>query len=162
MAMINKKQKDKEFQAVVFKLNDVNYAIGIKSIRDVIKLVDFVPLPNAPDYIAGVINLRGHIICTIDLRKKFNLKAKNTNKTRIIIVMIQGNPVGIIVDEVDEVITLKKSEIDLAPSIIDQHLPGHCIIGIANYNEKLIILINVNNLLSPDDLQKMQITGNKI
>ncbi len=157
--MIKKTKIDKEFQVVVFKLSGVSYAIGIKSIRDVIKMVDFVPLPNAPDYIAGVINLRGHIICVMDLRKKFGLKSENTNKTRIMIIMIQGNPVGIIVDEVEEVITLKKSDIDLAPSIIDQHLPGHCIIGIANYNEKLIILINVNNLLSPDDLQRLNLSG---
>jgi len=153
------KAKEKELQLVIFKLGNAIYAVGIKSVRDVIKLIEFVSLPNAPDYIPGVINLRGHIICTIDLRKKFNLKSENTGKTRIMVVMMKNTPVGIIVDEVEEVITIKKSDIDLTPSIIDQHLPGHCIVGIAKYQDKLIILININNLLSPDELKNLNITN---
>ena len=95
------KTEEQEFQLVIFKLGNVSYAVGIKSVRDVIKLLDFVTLPNAPDYIAGVINLRGHIICTIDLRKKFHMNVENSPKTRIMIVMIKGTPVGMIVDEVE-------------------------------------------------------------
>ncbi|MBN1521526.1 MAG: purine-binding chemotaxis protein CheW [Candidatus Aureabacteria bacterium] len=154
-----KKTPEQELQLVIFKLGNDSYAVGIKSVRDVIKLVEFVNLPNAPGYMAGVINLRGHIICTIDLRKKFNLKAENTGKSRIMIVMIKNTPVGIIVDEVEEVITIKKKDIDLTPSIIDQHLPGHCLVGIAKYQDKLIILININNLLSPDELRNLKITN---
>ena len=155
-----KKIKEKELQLVVFKLGTVRYAVGIKSVRDVIKIVEFVCLPNAPEYIPGVINLRGHIICTIDLRKKFKLEAVDTGKTRIMIVMIKGTPVGMIVDEVEEVISIQKSDIDLTPSIIHQHLPGNCLVGIAKYNEALIILVNVNNLLSSDELKSLKISDN--
>jgi len=152
-----KKKTEKEMQLVIFNLGDVSYAIGIKSVRDVIKLVDFVTLPNAPEYISGVINLRGHIICTIDLRKKFRLNVVDTGKTRIMIVMIKGTPVGMIVDEVEEVIRITRSDIDLTPSIINQHLPGHCILGIAKYKERLIILVNINNLLSADELNNLSV-----
>ena len=154
-----KNTTDREIKLVVFNLANVSYAIGINSVKEVLKPVEYVTLPNAPAYIAGVINLRGHIICTIDLRKKFNSQAGDNEKTRIMIVRIQGTPVGMIVDEVEEVISILKSDIDITPAFIDQHLPGHCIVGIAKYKERLIILVNINNLLSADELRSLSVAG---
>ena len=148
-----KKIKEKELRLVNFRLSGVSYGIGISSVREVIKPVEFVVLPNAPEYIAGVINLRGHIICTIDLRKKFSMNVIDNEKTRIMIVNVNKATLGMIVDEVDEVISLSKSDIDVTPSVIHQHLPGNCLVGIAKYKERLIILVNIINLLSPDELK---------
>ncbi|MCK5706327.1 MAG: chemotaxis protein CheW [Candidatus Aureabacteria bacterium] len=156
---ISRKKKEKELKIVIFKLSNVSYAIGINSVREVIKPVEFVTLPNSPGYIAGVINLRGHIICCIDLRKKFNFSAEDNEKTRIMIVRIKGTAVGMIVDEVKEVVSIVKSDIDITPSIIDQHLPGHSLVGIAKYDNRLIILVNINNLLSIDELKTLKITN---
>jgi purine-binding chemotaxis protein CheW len=152
-----KKGANAELKIVVFKLAGVSYAVSISSVREVIKLVNFVILPNAPEYIAGVINLRGHIICTLDLRKKFHLPSEDTEKTRIMITKLRGAPVGVIVDEVEEVLTITRSDIDITPPIINQHLPNTCIVGIAKYQEKLIILVNINNILSPDELKSLNI-----
>ena len=116
-------------------------------------MTEIVDIPNTPAFIAGVINLRGNIICVIDLRKQFKFKDKNTDDTRIIIVRIQKMVVGLIVDKVHEVIKVPKSSIDPVPPILNIQIPNNCLVGIAKVDDRIITLLNLENILSNEQLK---------
>lgn len=101
-----------EIQVVVFKLGQAEYGGDITRVQEIIRLPDVTALPNTADYILGIINLRGSIIPIIDLKKKFGFaSAEKSDETRVIVVEIGSNKVGLIVDEVSEVVSFPVEEV---------------------------------------------------
>lgn len=135
-----------------FQLASETYAVPIKTVSEIIGLSDITHVPNLPDYMRGIINLRGKVLPVMDLRRKFSLAtAKYTRETCIIIVDIWSRKVGLIVDTVREVLDFKSSNIEPAPDIGG---PSHtqCLIGIGKLPDRVVILVEPSLILSSEEL----------
>ena len=136
---------DKKY--VVFKLESEYYGIEIDNVQGIEKVQDFTIVPNAKDYIKGVINLRGEVVPIIDLRKRFNLEVKEIDdNSRIIVVLISEIQVGILVDASSEVIEFNQDEIDAAPSTLDENYQDF-VKSIGKKDGRLIILLSTEKIL---------------
>lgn len=143
-------------QLVVFGLADELYGLDIFDVREVIKDAPITKIPNAPEFVEGVVNLRGKIIPVIDLKKRFGIgRGEKSKDTRIIIVDISRKEAGLIVDSVDEVITVDDNSIEPAPPVTT--INAAFIEGLAKKEDKLIILIKLNLLL---DAEKKEVLKN--
>jgi len=154
MAEQIQKDADKlsELQMVVAQLGEEEYGIPILQIQEIALMTNITKISGMPSFVKGVINLRGKIVPVIDLRERFGFEKKEyTDKTRIVIVQIEKQSVGLIVDSVSEVIRIKLSDIDSVPSTISQ-IGEEYINGVAKVgNNKLIILLNIEKLLGELD-----------
>jgi purine-binding chemotaxis protein CheW len=134
-------------QLVTFTLGNEEYAVNILNVQEINRITEITQVPNSPDYVEGVINLRGKVIPVINLRKKFNFENKPTDDTsRIIIMEIQGVTNGLIVDSVSEVLRIPSSSVEPPPPM-SAELQSQFIKGIAKMENRLIILIDLDNLL---------------
>ncbi len=134
-------------QLVSFTLKDEEYAVDILNVQEINRITEITQVPNSPDYIEGVINLRGKVMPVINLRKKFGIEVKETDDTsRIIIMDIGGVTNGLIVDSVSEVLRIPADIVEPPPQI-SSGLNSRFIKGIAKLENRLIILIDIDKLL---------------
>lgn len=136
-------------QYIVVKLDNEQYGIDISFVDNIVRMQQITRVPKAQSYFAGVINLRGEIIPVMNLRLKFGLEAReSTNATRIIIVKPENNAkVGILVDEVREVVTLGGEDVEKA--VYDEQ--GINLLGVGKYKDTLISLMNIQGIISDLD-----------
>lgn len=138
---------DEVLQFVTFTLNDEEYAVDILSVQEINRITEITKVPNSPDYVEGVINLRGKVIPVINLRSKFGFEAKATDDdSRIIIMEIQGIVNGVIVDSVSEVLRIPASAIEAAPAVASDTISQY-IKGLAKLENRLVILVEIDNLV---------------
>lgn len=143
---------DPILQWVTCQLEEEVYGINVMQVQEVLRLTEIAPVPGAPDYVLGIINLRGNVVTVIDSRKRFGLMPKEQDDmSRIIIVEVGGNVVGMLVDSVAEVVYLHQSEIDTAPNVSDND-SSRFIQGVSNHDGNLLILVDVNKLLTEDEI----------
>ncbi len=141
---------------LAFNLSDAEFGLDISCVREVLKPQKIHPLPNAPAFVEGVINLRGHIITVIDLRKKFNIKVSAENlKTRIILCRIKHYITGLIVDSVSEVISLPHDNITPSAGFAQIQQEDNYISGIVNTNGRVITLLDSEKILNQEDSRKI-------
>ena len=134
-------------QLVTFTLKNEEYAVNILNVQEINRITEITQVPNSPDYVDGVINLRGKVMPVINLRKKFGLEEKETDETsRIIIMDIQGVTNGLVVDSVSEVLRIPESIVEPPPPM-SSGLEDKFIKGIAKLENRLIILIEIDKLL---------------
>ncbi len=139
-------------QIVVFSIEDENYGLEILKVQEVLRLPTITHLPKAPSYIKGVINRLGDVIPVIDLREKFGLEPlEYTEVTRVVIVGIKGKKIGMIVDTVNKVLRVKAEEIQPSPPIVSG-LASEYTSGVVNYNDQLIVLLQIDRILSEEDI----------
>jgi purine-binding chemotaxis protein CheW len=142
-------------QIVVFKLAGEEYGIDIHSVREIIRLTEITPVPKAPLSVSGVINLRGKIIPVIDGHERFGLeKTPATASSRIIVLEIASEVVGLKVDAATEVLHLASSQIEKAPNLALTESIKEAIEAVAKHNDRLIILLNPSKILPPMELQQ--------
>ena len=142
-----------EVQVVAFKLRDEEYGFDILNVKEIKGLTDISRVPFASDFIKGVINLRGSVLPVIDLKRRLALMdTPYTSDTRIIIVKSDEIEVGMIVDAVTEVITLKKEHIDEVKAVSNER--SHFIRGIGKMNDRLIIMLNLEEIIGIVDEAK--------
>lgn len=137
-------------QYIVVKLDNEQYGIDISFIDNIVRLQQITRVPKAQYFFEGVINLRGEIIPVMNLRNKFDLETKeHTNSTRIIIVKPENNAkIGVLVDEVREVVTLEEDAIEK----VDYDEQGMNLMGVGKYNETLISLLNIQGIIQELDV----------
>lgn len=134
-------------QLVTFTLNKEEYAVNILSVQEINRITEITRVPNAPDYVEGVINLRGKVIPVINLRKKFNLQVREIDESsRVIIMDIMGVTYGLIVDAVSEVLRIPADIVEPPPPMASS-FSSMFIKGIAKLENRLIILIDIDRLL---------------
>ena len=139
--------KNEILELVSFRIDNEIYALEINCIREIIKVSDYTRVPNTPDYIKGVINLRGKVIPIIDMRKKLNLPTIPYDKnTRIIILEFQSMIVGIIVDAVWEVLRIDSSVTEQPPTV-SKNISSDFIKAIGKLEDKIINILNLDFLL---------------
>lgn len=137
-------------QFIALRIHDKRFAIEISHIREIIRYQKPSPLPNAPDFIDGIIDLRGEIIPIIDLRKRFLSPVSFQLSTRILIIKSRGRIIGLAVDEASEVITLPIKEIKPPPPLYKLYAAKY-IIGIISYNKNLYLILDAEKLLTEEE-----------
>ncbi len=143
-------------QFVIFKLGDEEYGVNILQVKTIERLMEITRVPKAPDFVEGVINLRGEVVPVIDLRKRFELPERtNTDNTRIIIVSIEDITVGMIVDSATEVLQISEESIDPAPSIIGS-IDSDYIDGVGKIDGRLLILLNLKKVLKSEKISEIE------
>ena len=153
MEAVATKTKVTEGKFLTFILGSEVYGIEILKVREIIKLMDITTVPQTPDYMKGVINLRGKVIPIVDLRSKFSMpEVEHTQETCIIVAEVNTTSIGIIVDSVSEVSNINSDEIEEAPQL-GQGIDTNFILGLGKTKERIIILLDIELVLSSEDLE---------
>jgi purine-binding chemotaxis protein CheW len=156
MQEANEATKKDMLQLVSFKLREEEFGVNILQVQEIIRMQEITNVPNAPDFVEGVINLRGRVIPIVDLRKRFGLEAKEHSKaTRIIVVMIDQVTVGLIVDEVSEVLRIPEDTVEPPPPIV-AGIEADYIKGVGKLEDRLLILLDLNKILSQEERSSLQ------
>ena len=138
---------DEGLQVVAFKLREEEYGVNIFQVQEIRNLVDITRVPFAANYIKGVINLRGSVLPVIDLKKRLGLEqTPYTDDTRIVTVMVGDLPVGMLVDAVTEVVTIRTKLVD-AKKAVDEKDVSKFINGIGNMDGRLVIMLNLEEIV---------------
>ncbi|MBU1192856.1 MAG: chemotaxis protein CheW [Gammaproteobacteria bacterium] len=139
---------DAVMQCVTFRLEEEIYGINVMQVQEVLRVTEIAPVPGAPDYVLGIINLRGNVVTVIDTRERLGLGSKERDEsTRIVIIEADKLVVGILVDAVAEVVDLRASEIESPPSVGNDESSKY-IQGVATRDGELLILVDLNKLLN--------------
>ena len=151
-----KTTKIEERQLVIFKLAGEEFGVDISEVKEIIKMEDITTIPNIEDTIKGVINLRGKIIVVMSLAKKLNLQVKQSDKdTRIIIIEIGDNVVGMIVESVEEVLRVTSDKISASPDMIRREINADYLEGVCVLNQRLVILLDLAKILNAKDMSNI-------
>ncbi len=142
---------------LVFTLMNEQFGLDISCVREVLKPLEIHHLPQVPDFIEGVINLRGKMFAIMDLRKKFRINIiENTPKKRIILCKVNKFIIGLIVDSVMEVLSLSEEDIQPTPNAISIQVENNYITGIARINERVITIFNLEEILSKKEMDILE------
>lgn len=157
-------EKERLMQLVGFMLGGELFGVDILMVQEIIRSTGITRVPNAPDFVEGVINLRGNIIPVIDLRKRLNMRTTKAasqapqvqEKDWILILNIEGRTTGFIVDQVTEVLKIEEADIEPPPEIIVSGLESQYIHGVCDIGEQLLILLDFNRILMLDEIRKLK------
>lgn len=155
------REKSEQYkQLVSFRIGDEEFGVDILVVQEIIRLPIITPIPNAPRFILGMINLRGRIIPVIDLRKRLKIAGKkptqNDRKTRVLIVEMQSNVMGFIVDSVSEVMRVPVSEIEPTPHLVVSSIEAEYIKGVIKLPKRLVVLLDFQQVLRPQESKEIQ------
>ncbi len=151
---------ESQFQLVTFHLGEELYGVNIMDVKEIVRLQNVRVIPNAPFYVEGIINLRGEIIPIIDLHKRFKLQtlARSTDDIDIeggfIILNIDGNKIGIIIDKVERVVTVKSEEVKDPPQMLSG-IGTEYIEGVVREKQGYLIMLNTRKLFNAKELQSI-------
>lgn len=152
---IDKQTEQNILQLVSFNIADEEFAIDILNIQEINRISDVTRVPNTPEFVKGVINLRGKVVPVIDLRLRLGQSATERNSnTRIIVFEVEGKIIGFIVDKVNEVIRINSSATEPPPSIVSG-IDAKYITAIAKISERLLILLDLKAIISLDTIDKI-------
>lgn len=142
-------------KVVTFRLNDELYGVDVQQVLSIERMTHMTRVPNLPDYVKGVINLRGIITPVIDLRERFEIETvEETKHTRMIIVSVEEIEVGLIVDAAQDVVDIPIEVIEPPPEIVGQ-VEVDYLHGVAKLEERLLILLNLNKVLNVEEIQEL-------
>lgn len=150
------------YQLVTFQLGEEFYGVDIMDVKEIVKVQSVRPIPNAPYYVEGIINLRSEIIPIINLHKRFHLKKVeiqqedgiDENEGGFIILDIEGNKIGIIIDRIARVVQVETSEIKPPPQMLTG-IGTEYIHGVVRQNENYLIILDTRKMFNPKELQKI-------
>ena len=145
-------------QLVGFSIGEQLFGVDILMVQEIIRSAPITPVPSSPEFVEGVINLRGKILPVIDLRKRLNLMVDEPRpeKTWVLILDIQGKITGFIVDAVSKVLKVDGATIEPAPDIITAGLQSQYLQGVCEINEKLLVILDFQRVLLQEELQQLQ------
>ena len=145
-----------ESQLVVFDLNQEACGVDISQVREIIRMQEITHVPRAPEFIEGVINLRGKVIPVVDLRTRFSMPGtERTDQHRIVVVDVSGQDIGMVVDAVTEVSRIPSCSIEPPSNVITTN-DSEYLTGIVKTDEKLIILLDITKVISDADVDALE------
>jgi purine-binding chemotaxis protein CheW len=145
-----------ELQLVSFNLGAEEFGMDISAVQEIVRMPEITKVPRSPDFVEGVVNLRGKIIPVVDLRKRFRVSVTEpTKSTRIIVVTLVGRTVGMIVDAVSEVLRLDAASIEPTPEMVATQIDSSFLKGIAKLEGRLLILLDLNLVLHPEQAKEL-------
>lgn len=143
-----------EIKVIVFQIKGKEYAIPVHQVRAIEKVLHITRVPRTVTFVKGVINLRGVITPIIDLRARFEIEeSEYTENTRIIIVSLEDMEVGLIVDAANDVVDIPSSHIEPQPQVVGT-VEAEYISGVAKVEKRLLILVNLEKILNPEELKE--------
>ncbi len=147
---------------VTFKISNETYAIDIMEVNEIVKLTEITPIPNALDFVAGIITLRGQIIPIVDLNKRFNFAPRTYTEEdelfrAIVIIRVQDMTIGILIDQVNRVIPVNRDQIQPPPQMVSG-VGAEFISGVVKQNDNLFVILDIQKLFSKKEL--MMLSGN--
>ncbi len=150
---------DVQFQLVTFQLGEELYGVDIMDVKEIVKLQDVRAIPNAPYYVEGIINLRSEIIPVINLHKRFHLKKAEAEEGDeflggFIILSIEGNKLGIIIDRIARVVMVKSEEVKPPPQMLSG-IGTEYIHGVIRQDGIYLIMLDIRRLFNAKELQKL-------
>jgi len=146
----------KDVQIVGFRVGTETFGLPISFVREIVRVPQITPVPNAPDFVEGVINLRGRIVSVIDLRKRFGAKDMETSKkNRIVVVELGRRSVGLLVNSASEVLKIPPSEIE-APNDLFQDGDVDYVTGVAKLKGRLVILLDIEKVMRRSELRSLE------
>ncbi|MBI1883279.1 MAG: chemotaxis protein CheW [Chlamydiae bacterium] len=143
---------------VVFKLASECFGIPVEQVKEVVKLSVTRPLPQAPSFVDGIIALRGHSVAVMDLARRLNIARGDLQgkDRKVLIVRVEQKILGLIVDDVMSVLEVEQKAIDAAARVVNGSWQGKAVAGIAHSGGKEIILLDLKNLLNPEENQALE------
>lgn len=151
----NTVDNDEVLQWVTFRLENETYGVNVMQVQEVLRYSDIAPVPGAPSYVLGIINLRGNVVTVIDTRARFGLMPDEiTDNTRVVIIESNKQVIGILVDSVAEVVYMKASEIEPAPNVGTDD-SAKFIRGVCNRDNELLILVDLDKLLCDEEWDEL-------
>ncbi|MGB9852871.1 MAG: chemotaxis protein CheW [Candidatus Kapaibacteriota bacterium] len=148
-------EKSEMMQLVTFLLAGEIFGIDILKVQEISPMTKITRVPNAPNFVEGVINLRGKVIPVVDLRKILNLELKNYDMdSRIIVLHLENKIIGVLVDRMSEVLWVNKNMIETNPTQADSKVSDNYIIGVVNLEDRLIILLDLYKVFNIQTEQK--------
>jgi purine-binding chemotaxis protein CheW len=143
----------RELHIVGFQIGRETYGVPITSLHEIVRVPEITAVPDAPDYLEGVINLRGKIVSVMDLRKRFGDKqATKKRQNRILVVEHAGRLAGLIVDSASEVLKIPSDAVEAPPGVF-QDGGLNCVTGLGKVGGRLVVLLDMSKLLAPESLQ---------
>lgn len=145
----------KDMQIVVFNLSGEVCGVDTSQVKEIIKFEELTKMPKMPDFIDGILNLRGMVVPVVNLTKRFNLdKTEITKKTKIIIIEVEEKLIGFIVDDVTEILKLSSKDIESTPDIIQKSY-NHYLEYVGKKDDRLISILDLTNVLTDKELDKL-------
>lgn len=151
-----KKRQDAELiQLVTFSISEEEFGVDILKVQEIIRTMEITRVPRAPEFVEGVINLRGKVIPIIDLRRRFGLPTRDHDQhTRIIVIEISNMIVGFVVDSVSEVLRIPEGTVEPPPPVVSG-LESEYISGVGKLEDRLLILLDLDRLLSSEEQEQL-------
>ena len=150
MSQVEEKTSDTVSQWVTFRLGDEIYGIDVLQVQEVLRITEISPVPGAPHYVLGIINLRGNVVTVIDARNRFGLPPKETDDaSRIIVVDAFDKVVGLLVDNVSEVAYVPNSQIEVGPNVGADD-GNKFVSGVSNRDGDLLIMVDLAKLINTE------------
>jgi purine-binding chemotaxis protein CheW len=145
----------KDLHLVGFRIGRETFGVPIDMVHEIVRVPDITAVPDSPEYIEGVINLRGKIVSIVDLRKRFGEKQiTRTKKNRILVVEVDSKMVGLIVDAASEVLKMSHTHVEAPPNVFEEGELNY-VTGVGKLNDRLIILIDLNKILQKGELRRL-------
>ena len=145
--MAEKTYSNNELQLVAFKLGREEYGISILQVQEIKRMTEITRVPHTPDYLKGVMNLRGSVLPVFDLKKRLDLPDNAySDDARIVIVKVDEVTLGVIVDAVSEVLTIGQENIE-PPQVVAGGVIANYLSGIGKINDRLLILLDINSII---------------
>ncbi|WP_094545784.1 chemotaxis protein CheW [Petroclostridium xylanilyticum] len=159
-AMVQLDEEDEELldetQLVIFKLGDEEYGVNIMQVKEIIRMAAINKVPQVPQFVEGIISLRGEILPIIDLREKFGIPKKEKGRsTRILVINLDSTTIGGIVDEVTEVLRIQNSAIKPSPQVI-KGMNSDYLLGIGQIGGRIIILLDMARILNTSEVIRIK------
>ena len=145
----------KDLHLVGFRIGRETFGVPIEMVHEIVRVPEITAVPDSPEYIEGVINLRGKIVSIVDLRKRFGEKQVARNKkNRILVVEVDTKMVGLIVDAASEVLKMSHTHVEAPPNVFEEGELNY-VTGVGKLNDRLIILIDLNKILQKGELRRL-------
>jgi purine-binding chemotaxis protein CheW len=143
--------RDNLSQLISFTVGEEEFGLEILRVKEVIRIREITRLPRAPSFVQGIINLRGDVIPIIDLREKFGLEHHDyTSMTRVIVVDVDGQLIGMVVDSASQVVRIPADQIEPPPPIVGG-LSAEYVKGVGKLDDRLVILVNIDRIISSEE-----------
>ncbi len=152
----NKDVNEELIQLVSFKISKEEFGVDILKVQEIIRMMKVTKVPNAPDYVDGVVNLRGKVIPVVDLRKRLAMEIKEHDKnTRIIVIELKDKTIGFIVDEVNEVLRIPKSITEPPPKMV-AGINSEYITAVGKLEDRLLILLDLEKVFGKEEKEVLE------
>ncbi len=148
-------------QLVCFNLGSEDFGVDISKVQEINRMVEITNIPQSPEFVEGVINLRGKIIPVVDLRKRFGFEimTERTKENRIIVIETPNATVGFIVDAVTEVLRIKSGSIEPTPEMVTSGVDIRYIEGVAMLDDQLLIVLDTDKIFSLEEKESIAVMG---